>query len=53
MYVPHFPIIFLYRVAHSNVSALTALRQSVLPPRFDAPIRIDHNSLKHGRFLLL
>ena len=55
MYVPYFSVLFLYRVAHSNVSALTALRTSVLPPRFDAlrSIQIDSNSLKHGSFLLL
>lgn len=55
MYVPYFSAVFLYRVAHSNVSALTALRTSVLPPRFDAlhPIQINPNSLKHGGFLLL
>ena len=32
MFVPHGSILFLYRVAHSNVSALTASRTSFLPP---------------------
>lgn len=52
---PIFSAGFLYRVAHSNVSALTASRTSTLPPRFDAlrQIQIDPNSLKHGGFLLL
>lgn len=27
MYVPHFSVLFLYRIAHSNVSALTGLRK--------------------------
>ena len=38
MYVPYFPLDFLYRVTHWSVSALTASRKSVLPPRFDASI---------------
>ena len=55
MCVPYFSVIFLYRVAHSNVSALTASRTSFLPPSFDPlnTIQIDPHSLKHGRFLLL
>lgn len=38
MYVPYLSFISLYRVAHSNVSALMASRQSVWPPRFDLSI---------------
>ena len=34
MYVPYISVVFLYRVAHLNVSALTASRTSALPPRF-------------------
>ena len=34
MYVPYFSAVFLYRVAHSNVSALTASRKSGLSPSF-------------------
>ena len=55
MFVPRFSVFFTYRVAHSNVSALTASRTSFLPPSFDPlnTIQIDPHSLKHGRFLLL
>jgi len=55
MCVHHFSVLFLCRVAHSNVSALTASRKSGFPPRFDAlhTIQIDPHSLKHGCFLLL
>lgn len=53
MYVPRFSVVSLYLVAHSNVSALTASRKAAFPPRFDASIRIDCDSLKHGGFLLL
>ena len=55
MYVPYFPVVFPYRVAHSNVPALTASRMFVLPPRFDAlrPIEIRPNSFQYGGFLLL
>ena len=35
MSVPHCSVFLLYRAAHSNVSALTASRAFVLPPRFD------------------
>ena len=38
MYAPHFSVVCPYRVANSSVSALTASRQSVLAPRFDASI---------------
>ena len=55
MYVPYFSVVFLYRVAHSNVPALTASRMFVPPPRFDAlrPIEIHPNSFQYGGFLLL
>ena len=55
MSVPDCSVFFLYRVAHSNVSALTASRTSVLPPHLDPShkIQIDPHSLKHGGFLLL
>ena len=40
MYVPYIPVFSPYRVAYSNVSALTASRKTVFHPRFDLQFKL-------------